>query len=61
MRSKLAFFNSGLTKASLRSCGKTPVFKDSFRTEVNKGPIDGNTSFSIAVGIGSSSQLLLGD
>ena len=30
-------------------------------TEVNKGLINGNTSFSIAVGLGSSSKLLLGD
>ena len=61
MSSKLAFFSSGLTSASFRSCGKTPVCKDSFMTEVNKGPIAGKNSFSIAFGIGSSSQLLLGD
>ena len=61
MSSKLAFFNSGLTRAFFRSCGKTPVCMDSFTTEVNKFPIDGNTSFSIVVGIGSSSQFLPGD
>ena len=34
---------------------------DSFTIEVNKSAIDGNASLSLVVGIGSSSQLLLGD
>ena len=61
MSSKLAFFKSGLTRASFRSSGKTPACMDSFTIEVNKGATDGNTSLSIVVGIGSSSQLLLGE
>ena len=34
---------------------------ESFTIEANKGAIEGITSLSIVVGIGSSSQLLLGD
>ena len=61
MKSKLAFFSAGLTKASFRSCRKISVCMDSFTIEANNSAIDGNASLSIVVGIGLSSQLVLGD
>ena len=61
MRSRLAFLSSGLTKATLSLSGKIPDVSDLFMISVNIVITDGRVSFSSMVGIGSKSQLLLGE
>ena len=61
MRSWLAFLSSGLTKATLSLSGKIPDVNDLFMISVSIVITDGRVSFSSMVGIGSMSQLLLGE
>ena len=61
MRSRLAFLSSGLTKATLSLSGKIPDVSDLFIISVSIVITDGRVSFSSMVGMGSKSQLLLGE
>ena len=61
MRSRLAFLSSALTKFTLSLSGKIPDVSDLFIISVSIVITDGRVSFSSMVGMGSKSQLLLGE
>ena len=61
MRLRLAFLSRGLTKATLSLSGKIPDVSDLFIILVSIVITDGRISFNSVVGMGSKSQLLLGE
>ena len=61
MRSKFTFFKRGLTSATFKSSRKVPVCKDLLTISLKRGAIFGRMSLRRVVGIGSASQVLLGD
>ena len=60
IRSRLAFFSSGLTKTSLSVSRNTPSSRERFTISVMSSRMHGSICFRRSVGIGSSSQLLFG-
>ena len=61
MRSRLAFLSRGLTKATLRLSGKIPDISYLLIISVSIVITDERISFNSVVGMGSKSQLLLGE
>ena len=61
MGSKVIFFNSGLTRASFKLSGNSPVYSDSFTNLVRSSVMHGSTFLSNSVGMGSTSQVFVGE
>ena len=61
MRLRLAFLRRGLTKATLSLSGKIPNVSDLLILLVSTVITDRRISFNSVVGMGSKSQLLLGE
>ena len=60
IRSRLALFSSGLTKAILSVSGNMPLSRERFTMSVMSSRTHGSICFRRSVRIGSSSQLLFG-
>ena len=57
----MAFLSRGLTKATLRLSGKIPDVSNLLTISVSIVITDGRISFNSVIGMGSMSQLLLGE